>query len=53
MMMLPKTETEYFALDRKHWAEVEDKYVLNSGYVYLGKRHIGHEIRIYVESTKF
>ena len=52
-MMLPKNEHEYFALDRKHWNEVPEKYVLNSGYVYLGKRHIGHEIRIYVENNKF
>lgn len=48
--MLQKTDTEFFALSRKHWAEIENKYVLNSGYVYVGKRFLGREIRIYVEN---
>jgi hypothetical protein len=41
--MITQTASEFFVLDRHKWKEVPDKYVLKSGYIYLGHRFIGKE----------
>jgi hypothetical protein len=32
--MATKALSEFYALDRKNWKEVPEKYVLKSGYIY-------------------
>jgi hypothetical protein len=41
---------EWYALDRKNWKEVPEKYVLKSGYIYLGTRFMGKEVRVFIEN---
>lgn len=47
--MEEETLGEFFVLDRNFWEEVTGKKVQRSGFVYLGRKTIGRDIRIFID----
>lgn len=41
---------EWYALDRINWAELPEKHVGRTGYIYIGTRAIGKEVRVFIEN---